>query len=1309
MLRKARLLAILLLVSFSAMTRATEIDRMEPPFWYTGMKNPTLQVMFHGENIANADFSLKKYPGVKIERVCKTDNPNYLIAYLNVGKNAKSGELEFSFKDAEGVAVQKLELRPRNKAVGAQGFSQKDVLYLIMPDRFANGDPSNDVMDGYQVDRRGGGRHGGDLKGIVDHLDYIDDLGVTAIWLNPVQFNKGGASHGYAISDYYLVDPRFGSNEEYCQMIGAAHDKGIKVVMDMIFNHSGISHWWINDLPSKDWYNQSDAAEEIAKAMGSGDRRGQRWGSSSLVNTTHYKWALLDPHAPQSEKDVLVDGWFVAGMPDLNQRNEHLAFYLIQNCIWWIEYSRIDGIRMDTYPYADYDFMVRWCREIRDEYPDFNIVGEGWYPRNSAAGWWQSGSKFNDKDTGLKTVMDFDLTFTTQAEILKESNTKEGSEAGLFKMYECITQDFLIPDTDYVLTFLDNHDIARFMSAGDPIWKYKQGLAFLLTTRGIPQVYYGTEIMMNEGRGDFPGGWSEDTVSAFSAAGRTAEQNESWDFASKLLNFRRTSKALTEGKLVHYTPDNATKCYVYGKTTGDDTVMVILNGSDKAQALPMARFFELIGSNNTGTDVITGKTIDVRNLVNIGPREVYVLQLSRNEQTANAAAYACFEEGMIDNIKPEGWLKEILTRQRDGLTGHPEAMAYPYNSCLWAGELKRDSERRGADWWRFEQTAYYLDGLTRLGYILDDRQLLNVWRENIEYVLANPLPAKPGLTREQAEEMFKPWTPRGRNGQNFAQEISEDPRLKARMEDAEKRRQKNIRIAMTDRPEGRLGPETGSMAWPFAVFFRAMKAYYEATGDARIPAALEKNYLSYSVEELGTERFVVNVEGILWTYAITGNEALLQLARDAWAQDGAPLTQANCLDDTQYNMHGVTMNELMKIPMLLYAYTGEKEYLDAALKADAKMESANMLIDGVNSSSEALAGNDALASHETCDITDYTWTIGYYLMATGDGQWADRIERAIFNAGLGAITKDFHSMQYFSCPNQFIATGNSNHNGFKHGLTWMAYRPIHETECCIGNLHRYMPNYVARMWLKDAKGNPVAAMYGPSSVEYYLGEGVKVKIQEKTAYPFEEKVDFVFTFYKNGMLSKEPVSMDFTYRVPGWCKGETSGYRTESREWKTGDVFSVTFPMEIEVVSEPFEGTSICRGPLVYSYAIPSTWVEDNAIYDNLAGKVSANPDFKSWSITPSGKWNYALAADKLNEITFETIDVAGFPFDPQSVCQKIKVPVVGVKDWVLKEDRYTPELPKSFEVESEDVEYIELVPYGSTTLRLTTFPVYNK
>lgn len=668
------------------------------------------------------------------------------------------------------------------------------------------------------------------------------------------------------------------------------------------------------------------------------------------------------------------------------------------------------------------------------------------------------------------------------------------------------------------------------------------------------------------------------------------------------------------------------------------------------------------------------------------------------------APFAVFNDGLHADIAPEGWLKEILVRQDEGLTSHPEAMSYPFDSDLWVGDLERDSESRGSDWWRYEQTAYYLDGLTRLGYLLDDENLLAVTQANMDWVLDHPLPAKKGVPygEEDIEAMLK-------NNPRFTAEVSDDPKAQSRIRHMREEAEMQLKINSLDRPEGRLGVEIKSMAWPFAVFFRAMKAYYEATGDERIPAALEKNYLSYSVEEIGRNRFVVNVEGMLWTYSVTKNPELLAMAEEAWAQNGSELTQENCLDDSEFHMHGVTMNELMKVPMLLYAYTGRSEYLDAALNADYKMERDNMLVDGVNSSSEALAGNDALASHETCDISDYTWTMGYFLMATGDAQWADRIERAVFNAALGAITKDFKSMQYFSCPNQFIATGDSNHNEFKRGLTWMAYRPIHETECCIGNLHRYMPNYVARMWLKDAGGQPVAALYGPSTAEYDLGGGVTVSIEEKTGYPFEEKIDFVFSFRKDGKPVDGPQKMDFTYRIPGWCADGRAGFKTVSKEWRSGETFSVSLPMELKVCRGPVEGMYVERGPILYSYPIPADVREDTQVYENLAGKVSGNPDFKSWNMTPAGKWNYALVADRLDEIRVNTHPTEGFPFDAGNSPVTIEVPVVGVDGWTLEENRFTPALPDRVVAESGTERFVELVPYGSTTLRLTLFPVYDK
>ncbi|MBR4134396.1 MAG: glycoside hydrolase family 127 protein [Bacteroidales bacterium] len=730
------------------------------------------------------------------------------------------------------------------------------------------------------------------------------------------------------------------------------------------------------------------------------------------------------------------------------------------------------------------------------------------------------------------------------------------------------------------------------------------------------------------------------------------------------------------------------------------------------------------------------------------------------------APYAAFAEGLINDITPEGWVREILVRQKDGLTGHPEAMSYPFDSCCWAGnlEMSKNPHYWGSDWWRFEQSAYYVDGFSRLGYVLDDEELMAKGKANVDYVLDHPLPPKPGYVFDES-------TYRGFGfGASRAAQI-----------------EKRKIIAAAGRPEGRLGREGDSMGWPFAVFFRTMKTYYEATGDPRVPAALEKNYLTYTPEELSEGRYIINIEGILWTYALTGNPKLLELAEAVWAL--VPNNMQQYLSDQPMSGHGVTVCETLKLPMLLYAFTGKEIYKDAALKGDSKMEDLNMLIDGIISSSEGLAGVESLASHETCDISDYTWTIGYYLMVTGDASFADRLERAIYNAGFGAVTKDFKAMQYFSCPNQFLCTGSSNHNDYKKAKTWMAYRSAHEVECCIGNLHRYFPNFASRMWMKDRNGQPVAALYGPSSVVYDLGDGVTVKIQEITNYPFEEDIRFMFTFYEDGKVSRKPHQMDFTYRVPGWCKAsEKQGFQTVSKTWRSGEEFDVNFPMEIEFVKNAVQGESVVRGPLTFTYAIPADWEVDTKVYDYLAGKESKNPDFVNWNITPAGKWNYAIRNSALDKVRLVKTHSKGFPFDLESVPLKVRVPVTGVKDWDLDvvpsrpydgqrftqwtdeplydrdgkpaedggfvkidgqliqlqragamkyyvnpdgnygrvrdafnelfekdgkwycswemEDAYiTPPLPKTVVPEEGSDTFIELVPYGASTIRLTVFP----
>jgi len=614
------------------------------------------------------------------------------------------------------------------------------------------------------------------------------------------------------------------------------------------------------------------------------------------------------------------------------------------------------------------------------------------------------------------------------------------------------------------------------------------------------------------------------------------------------------------------------------------------------------------------------------------------------------APYAVFAEGLISDITPEGWVAEILNRQNTGLTGHPEAMSYPFDSCCWAGELEMSKNPHywGSDWWRFEQSAYYVDGFSKLGFLIKDETLMEKAKANVDYVLSHPLTPKEGYVLKE--------TPAPANGGGFFGRVQTPEARKAQFE-------KNKKIAAHGRPEGRLGREGTSMDWPFAVFFRTMKTYYEATADPRIPAALEKHYLTYIPEELSTSRANINIEGILWTYNITKNPQLLELAQAIWSFDTNTLNQYT--NENPMSGHGVSVCETMKLPLLLYSFTGEEYLKDAPIAGEAKMIRDHMLVDGVISSSEGLDGKRPLSSHETCDISDYTWTLGYFMMITGDGQYADRLERAIYNAGFGAVTKDFKAMQYFSCPNQILCTGSSNHNEYKLAKTWMAYRSAHEVECCIGNIHRYFPNFASRMWLKDKNAQPVAALYGPSSVVYDLGEGVTVKIQEITNYPFEENITFKFTFYKDGKVSKDAHQMDFTYRVPGWCESaDKTGFQTISKEWKSGEKFEVNFPMEVKVVHDSETGESVVYGPLTFTYAIPANTVVDPIVYDYLAGKESKNPDFVNWSITPAAKWNYAIRNANLNEIKVVKSKVKGFPFDLANVPIKIQVPVVGVQGW---------------------------------------------
>lgn len=610
-----RKILFLLLLPFLTLSlhAAIKIDRIDPAFWWTGMKNGELQIMVYGHDIANTTVSID-YPGITLTDAVKLESPNYLFLYLDIKPETQPGTFDILFTRGNEKLKYKYVLKAREKKnIGKKGFSAEDVLYLIMPDRFADGDPKTNVISSMQfpakVDRNNpNARHGGDLQGIEQHLDYIQDLGVTAIWLNPVLENDmpGGSYHGYATTDYYKVDPRFGTNEYYKELTSKCHDRGMKVVMDMIFNHCGSEHIWFKDRPSHDWFNFPDG----------------------YVQTSYRLTPHFDPYASQYDKDLTVKGWFVKSMPDLNQHNPHLMKYLSQNSIWWIEYSGIDGIRMDTHPYVYFDAMSKWCADVENEYPEFNIVGECWYPTEAGSAWWQADSRLHKQNSNLKSVMDFPLQG-----IVRDAFTEQTGDGGLNKIYDKIAMDFMYENPMSVLTFLDNHDTDRFLlKEPENLGFFKQAVAFLLTTRGIPQIYYGTEILMHGSKAksdglirlDFPGGFPGDTINDFLAKDRTPLQNEAFNFMKKILHWRQGNEAITKGDMIHFMPTNG--IYLYRRSYNDKNVLVIMNGNDKEKKITMNRYNEILNEVHSARDVLTGKEITFEPEMTFAPRALMILE-----------------------------------------------------------------------------------------------------------------------------------------------------------------------------------------------------------------------------------------------------------------------------------------------------------------------------------------------------------------------------------------------------------------------------------------------------------------------------------------------------------------------------------------------------------------------------------------------------------------------------------------------------------------------------------------------------------
>lgn len=615
MKRSFILMALFAIFGLQHSVSATVVKKVAPTFWWAGMKNPQLQVLLYGDNISSGNVSISS-KDILLKDVVKQENPNYLLLYLDL-TDAAPQTFNIILKNGKKQTVIPYEIKQRRThAADIEGFNAGDVLYLIMPDRFANGNPSNDIVPGMleaRVDRTDQyARHGGDLKGIENHLDYISDLGVTAIWLNPIQENdmKEGSYHGYAITDYYQVDRRFGSNEEFRQLVEQAHAKGLKVVMDMIFNHCGSENYLFKDMPSKDWFNF----------------RG------NYTQTSYKTASVQDVHAADYERKIAVDGWFTDCMPDLNQRNYHVANYLIQSSIWWIEYAGINGIRQDTHPYADFDMMSHWCKAVNDEYPDFNIVGETWLNSNVLVSFWQKDSKLAaPRNSNLRTVMDFPLMVLMNKAFDEETTDWNG---GLFRLYDYLTQDLVYADPMNLLTFLDNHDTSRFFVKDEDtknLDRYKQALVFLLTTRGIPEIYYGTEILMaaDKAKGDgmlrcdYPGGWDEDSRNCFNAAGRTALQNEAFAYMQKLLQWRKGNEVIAKGSLKHFAPGKG--IYVYERKYGNKSVAIFMNGTDKEQNLSLVPYQEIL-PQSTAHDMLSGKRVSLDKELTLKPREMYILE-----------------------------------------------------------------------------------------------------------------------------------------------------------------------------------------------------------------------------------------------------------------------------------------------------------------------------------------------------------------------------------------------------------------------------------------------------------------------------------------------------------------------------------------------------------------------------------------------------------------------------------------------------------------------------------------------------------
>ena len=606
---------LLLLFSIQLMAQSKNELRADPPFWWTNMKEPELQLMLYGDNIASLDLEIS-YPGISVYAIHKVENPNYLFIDLLISKEAKAGEFQLLLKEKRRIKYSyRYQLKEREYASNKhQGFDASDVLYLIMPDRFANGDPTNDDHPDYleKSDRNNpDGRHGGDLQGIINRLDYIKNLGFTTIWLNPFQENNMPAYsyHGYAITDFYKTDARLGNNELYKEFVNESHQRGLKIVMDLIFNHAGTHHFFIKDLPMQDWIHQHEG----------------------FFRSNYRASAVVDPYVSEYDHHKMLTGWFDKTMADLNQNNNYLKKYLIQNTIWWIEYSGIDGIRVDTQPYPYKEFMAEWSKAIMEAYPTFNIVGEAWLQKIPITAYFQTNSKLSDSYNSFMPVV---TDFPMYNAINKAFKENEGWTEGLAQLYYVLAQDFVYSDPNKLLIFCDNHDLNRYYeSLGHDFNAYKMGLSFLLTTRGIPQIYYGTEILMDgeehKGHGyirkDFPGGWNGDEFDAFNEQNLEGNQKEAFLFMKKLLNWRKNNPVIYKGKLKHFIPENG--IYVYFRYNEEKTVMVVMNNKEENQTLDLNRFEEMLKGKKKAKSVLNDEIWQLESTIELKAKSASIFEL----------------------------------------------------------------------------------------------------------------------------------------------------------------------------------------------------------------------------------------------------------------------------------------------------------------------------------------------------------------------------------------------------------------------------------------------------------------------------------------------------------------------------------------------------------------------------------------------------------------------------------------------------------------------------------------------------------